>query len=79
MLDENQVLTQVRPLPWLWRLFLLHVFAFLRRKGALCMLENNQLRNRSAWKRQYVSVFLWVHAQPSLSLAGANAEGAEER
>lgn len=45
------------------------------------MLENNQLRNTSAWKRQYMRIFPWLCAQPCLSLDGAQAEGtcAEER
>lgn len=45
------------------------------------MLENNQLRNTSAWKRQYMRIFPWLRAQPCLSLDGAQAEGtcAEER
>lgn len=81
MLGGNQALPQVRPLRGLRRLFLLHAFSFLWRKRVLCILENNQLRNTSAWKRQYVRVFPWVHAQPCLSLDGAPAEGtcAEER
>lgn len=45
VLYGNQAWTQGRPLPWPWRLFVLHAFSFMWRKRVLCVLENNWLRN----------------------------------